>query len=84
MDEKVQEKNLEHMGTVKNFLNRKSMTYALRSTSEKWTSQHCKASVRQRTLLIGQNGNQQIGKGPLPIIYLIESLYLIYTEDSRS
>ena len=29
-------------------------------------------SVRQRTLSIGQKGNQQIGKRSLPILHLIE------------
>jgi hypothetical protein len=61
------------MGTVENFLNSTPMAYALRSTIEKWTSNHCKTSVREKTLLIEQNANQQIGKGSLPILYMIES-----------
>ena len=44
----------------------------------------CKTSVRQRTLSIGQNGNQQIGKRSLPSLYPIVSLYPIYTKKSRS
>ena len=34
--------------------------------------QNCKASLRQRTLSIGRNSNQQIGKRSLPISHLIE------------
>jgi hypothetical protein len=34
--EETVEKNLEHIGTNKNFLNRASMTQALRSTIDKW------------------------------------------------
>jgi hypothetical protein len=32
------------------------------------TSQNCKASVMQRTVSIGQNGNQQIGKRSFPVL----------------
>jgi hypothetical protein len=35
MEERV-EKNLEHIGTGKNFMNRISMAYTLRSTIDKW------------------------------------------------
>ena len=35
IEEKV-EKSLKHMGTEKNFLNRTPMSYALRSTIDKW------------------------------------------------
>jgi hypothetical protein len=36
------------------------------------TSSNCKASLRQRTLLIRQKGNQEIGKRSLPILNPIE------------
>jgi len=69
--EKVR-KSLEHIGPGENFLNRTPMAYAVTSGIDKWDLIKCKASVRQRTLLIGQNGNQQIGKRSLPILHLIK------------
>jgi len=42
-------------------------------------------SVRQRTLWLGQNGNQQIGnQRSLPILQQMEALYPKYTKNSRS
>jgi hypothetical protein len=56
------------MGTGENFLNKTSMAYALRSTMDKWAliklQSFCKA--------IGQNGNPQIGKRPLPVPHPVE------------
>jgi hypothetical protein len=73
IEEKVG-KSLEHIGTGGNFLNRTPMAQALRSTvSTNGTSQNCKASVRQRTPSIDQNGNLHIGKRSLPTLHPIES-----------
>jgi len=48
IEEKVG-KNLEHMGTGENFLNKTAMTYALRSRIDKWDliklQSFCKAKV---------------------------------------
>jgi len=43
-----------------------------------------KVVQRQRTLWLGQNGNQQIGKRSLPILQQIEALYPKYIKNSRS
>jgi hypothetical protein len=40
-------------------------------------------TVRQKTLSIIQNGNQQIGRGYLSILNLIGDLYSIYIKNSR-
>jgi hypothetical protein len=66
IEEKVG-KSLKHMGTGENFPNRTPMVYALRSTIDKWDF-----IKLQRTLSIGQNGNQQIGKRYLPDLPPIE------------
>jgi len=71
IEEKVG-KNLNHMGTREIFLKRTPMAYVLRCRMHKWDSINCKAPVRQKTLSLGQNGNQQIGKRYLPILYPIE------------
>jgi hypothetical protein len=63
-------KSLEHMSTGKKFLNRTPMACAIRSRINKWDLVNYKASVRQRTLLIRQKGNHQIGKRSLPILHL--------------
>ena len=55
-------KNLKHIDTGEIFLKRTPVAYALRSTIEKWDPIQLQASVRQRTLSIRQNANQQIGK----------------------
>ena len=77
-------KNLEHMGTGENFLNRSPIAYALRSRFVKWDLINYKDSVRQRTLSIGQNGNQQIGKRSLPVLHPIQGYYPVYTKNTRS
>ena len=77
-EEKV-EKSLKHLGRREIFLNRTPMTYALRSGIIKWD-----LIKLQRTLSIEQNGNQQIEKISLPILYLIEGSYPIYRKNSRS
>ena len=66
-------KSLEHMSTGEIFLNRTPMTYALRSRIDKWDLVKLQ---RQRTLSIGQNGKQQIGKRSLPILYLNRGLMI--------
>jgi hypothetical protein len=53
------------MGTGENFLNRTPMAYVLRSRSNKWYLKKLQVYVKQRTMLIGQNVNQQIGKRTL-------------------
>jgi hypothetical protein len=65
IEEKVG-KSLKHMGTGGSFLTRTQMAYALRQMEK-----NCKASVKQRTLSIGQNGNQPTGKGSLAILHPI-------------
>jgi hypothetical protein len=66
-------KILEHTSTGKNFLNRTQIVQVLRSTIDKWDlmklNTFFKATV---TLLIGQNGNPQIGKESLPTLNSIE------------
>jgi len=83
IEEKVG-KHLEHMGTGENFLNKTPMAYALRSRIDKWDLIKLQTHIRQRTLLLGKNGNQQIGKRSLPILQLMEGLYPKYTKNSRS
>jgi hypothetical protein len=61
-------KSFELIGTGEIFLSRTPMAYTLRSRIGKWG----KASIRQRTLSIGQNGNKQIGEVSLPVLHLIE------------
>jgi hypothetical protein len=65
-------KGLKYIGTRKNFLNRTPIAYVLRLRIDKWDliklQSFCKA---KRTLSIGQNDNQQIGKRSLPILHLI-------------
>jgi hypothetical protein len=68
--EKKVGKSFEHMGTREHILNRTPITYALRI--DKWDFMKLQTSVRQRTLSIGQNGNQQIGKRSLPTLHPIE------------
>ena len=70
--EKKMGKSLEHMGTREIFLNRTPIVYAVRSRIDKWDLIKLQSSVRQRTLSIGQKGNQQNGKRSLPILHLIE------------
>jgi hypothetical protein len=69
------------MGTGEHFLNRTPIAYAIRSRTEKWDLIKLQ---RKRTLLIGQNDNQQIRKRYLPTLHLIEGLYPVYTKNSRS
>ena len=59
-----------YMGTGEKFLNRTAMACAIRSGIDKWDLIKFNASVRQRTLLIRQKGNHQIGKRSLPILHL--------------
>jgi hypothetical protein len=58
--------SLEDMGTGEKFLNRTQMACAVRSRIDKWDL--IKPSVKQKTLSIRQNGNQQIGERSLPIL----------------
>ena len=70
--EKAVGKSLQHMGTGEIFLNRTPIVYSLRSKTDKWDLIKLQSLLRQRTLSIGSNGNQQIGKGSLPTRHLIE------------
>ena len=65
-------KSMKHMGTGENFLNRTPVAYALRSRINKWDLIKLQRFVKQKTLSIRQNGNQQIRKRSLPILYSIE------------
>jgi hypothetical protein len=61
------------MGTGEIFLNRTPMACGARSRIyKKNKNKNYKASVRQRILSTGQNGNQHIGKRSLPVLHLIE------------
>jgi hypothetical protein len=60
--EKKVGKSLNHMGTGENFLKRTLVAYAVRSRIDRWDLIKLPSSVRQRTLSIGQNGNQQFGE----------------------
>ena len=55
-----------------NFMNRTQMVYALRSTIYKWDLIKLKIFCKERTLSIGQNSNQHIGKRSLPILHLMK------------
>jgi len=66
--EKVR-KSLEHMGTGEIFLHRTPVAYALRSRIDKWDLIKLQSFCKARTLSLGQNGNQQIGKRSLPILH---------------
>jgi len=83
IEEKVR-KHREHMCTGENLPNKTPMAHALRSRIDKWDLLNCKTSVRQRTLCLGQKGNQQIEKRSLPILQQIEGLYPKYTKNPRS
>ena len=62
------------------------MNWANESKTENEISEqiNLKSVDKQRTLLKGQNGNHQIGKGYSPTLHLIEGSYPIYTKNSRS
>jgi hypothetical protein len=80
--------SLEYMGTGGKFLNRTPIAYALRSRIDRWDIIKLQSSVSQRTLSIGQKGNnQQIGKRSLPIFSNRKVTSNIYKElrklDSR-
>jgi hypothetical protein len=65
-------KNLEHIGTRENFLNRTLKAQALRSTIDKWGLIKLKSICKAKTLSTGQNDNPQIEKRSLPTLYLKE------------
>lgn len=64
--------SLEHIGTGDKFLIRTPITQVLRLTSNKWDPKKQKASVRQRTLSIGQNGSPENVKMFSPTSHLTE------------
>jgi hypothetical protein len=72
------------MGTGEKFLNRIAIAYALRSKIDEWDLMKLQSFCKSKDTVIGQNGNQQIGKRSLPISHLIEVYYSIYTKNSRS
>ena len=53
----------------KKILNRTEMARAVRSRINKWDLIKLQSFCRQRTLLIGKKGNQQIEKRSLPILH---------------
>jgi len=83
IEEKVG-KELEHMGTGENFLNKTPMAHALISRIDKWDLIKLQSFCKARAMLLGQRGNQQVGKISLPILQQIEDLYPKYTKNSRS
>jgi hypothetical protein len=70
IEEKVG-KSLKDMGTGEKFLNRTSMACAERLRINKWVLIKLQMSVRQKTLLIRQKGQHQIGKGFSPTLNLL-------------
>ena len=66
----------ECIDTRENFLNRTQIAQTVRSTMGSGTSLHRKASVRQRTLSIGQNGSLHIVKRSSLTLHLIDGIYL--------
>jgi len=61
------------MGTGENFLNRTPMTYALRSTINKWDLIKLKRFSNARDIVfIGQNSNPDIGKRSFLSLHPIE------------
>lgn len=54
IEEKKSRNSLEHIDTGDNFLNRKLIVQAHRSTINKWALMKLKISVKQGTLSIGQ------------------------------
>ena len=71
-------KRLAYIETWNNFLNRTSIAQTLRIIGTSW---NWKASVRQRTLSIGQNGNLQNGRRSSPTTHLIEDSYIKYIKN---
>ena len=63
------------MGTGEKFLSRTPLAYALRSRINKWDLIKLQSFYKAKKLSIGQNGNQQIRKISLPILYLISNIY---------
>jgi hypothetical protein len=82
--EKKVGKRLKHIDTGENFLNRTPIANALRSRIDKGDFIKLQTFCKQRTLLIGQKGNQEIGKRSLPTLQPIECYYPIYIKNSRS
>jgi hypothetical protein len=74
----------DDMGTGGKFLNRRAMASAVRSRIHKWDLIKLHSFISQKALSIRQKGDQQIGKGSLPILNLIWDLYPIYTNNGRS
>jgi hypothetical protein len=69
--EKTVWQSLEHMDTREIFLNRIPIAYALRARIDICNLIKWQTFARQRTLSMGQNSNQQIGKISLPILHPI-------------
>ena len=71
IEDKV-EKSLEHMGTGEKFLNKTPVTYALRSSIDKWDLTKLQSFCKAKDIVNKTKGNQLTGKIPLPILHLIE------------
>ena len=67
IEEKVG-KNLKHLGTRKNFLNRIPVAYALRSTIDKWDLIKLQSFCKAKDTVNKTKSHQQTGKGSLPIL----------------
>jgi hypothetical protein len=67
--EKKVRKSLEHMGTGEKFLNKTPMAYAVRSRLDKWDLIKLQSFCKAKDTIIGQKGNQQIGKRSFPILH---------------
>ena len=64
-------KSFEDMGTGEKFLNRTAMACALRLRMDKWDLIKSQSFCKSKALSISQKAHQQIGKGSVPILYLI-------------
>jgi len=83
IDEKVG-KNLEHMGTGENFLNKTPMAYALRSRNDKWDLLKLQSFCKAKDTMVRSKWNPKIRKRSLPILQQIERLYPKYTKNTKS
>jgi hypothetical protein len=61
-------KNLEDMGTGGKFLNRTAMACAVRSRIDKWNLIKLQGFCKAKDTINKTKGQQQIGKGSLPIL----------------
>ena len=66
--EEKEGKSLEDMGTGEKFLNRTAVACAVRSRIDKWDLIKLQSFCKAKDIINKQKGDQQIGKGSLPIL----------------